>query len=61
MSAKTHAGAEPVLFDPAILIAAAGDAVRKLAPAKLMRNPVIFVRRSRSPKSPAVGPNARRC
>jgi K+-transporting ATPase ATPase B chain len=43
MSAKTHAGPEPVLFDPAILLAAAGDAVRKLAPAQLMRNPVIFV------------------
>ncbi|MBB4196516.1 potassium-transporting ATPase subunit B [Rhodoblastus sphagnicola] len=31
------------LFDLALLLAAAGDAVKKLAPRQLMRNPVIFV------------------
>jgi K+-transporting ATPase ATPase B chain len=41
MSAKSEARQR--LFDPALLFAAAGDAVKKLAPAQLMRNPVIFV------------------
>ena len=33
----------PGLLDPAILLPAAGDAVRKLDPRRLLRNPVIFV------------------
>ena len=38
-----HATAAPALFDRAILLQAARDAALKLAPRKLMRNPVIFV------------------
>ncbi len=43
MSAKSQAGRDIALFDLAISIQAAGDAVKKLSPAQLMRNPVIFV------------------
>jgi len=42
MSAKSEARARPLL-DPALMIEAAGVAVKKLNPAQLMRNPVIFV------------------
>ncbi|MCW2315485.1 K+-transporting ATPase ATPase B chain [Rhodoblastus acidophilus] len=42
MSTKSEARARP-LFDPALIIEAAGVAVKKLNPAQLMRNPVIFV------------------
>ncbi|MDJ1157326.1 potassium-transporting ATPase subunit KdpB [Chelatococcus sp. SYSU_G07232] len=40
MSAKTHS---PSLFDGAVLARAAWDALAKLDPRKLLRNPVIFV------------------
>ena len=43
MSSKSVAKHALALFDPAILGAAAVDAVKKLAPQHLMANPVIFV------------------
>jgi len=43
MSVKSEARASLTLFDPALIIEAAGVAVKKLSPAQLMRNPVIFV------------------
>jgi K+-transporting ATPase ATPase B chain len=43
MSAKSEARRSLALIDPTLLLTAARDAFKKLAPAKLMRNPVIFV------------------
>ncbi|MCQ2003179.1 potassium-transporting ATPase subunit KdpB [Rhizobium sp. NRK18] len=43
MSTLSHQPHAPSLFDPAILAPAARDAVRKLDPRRLVRNPVIFV------------------
>lgn len=43
MSTLSHKPHAPGLFDPAILAPAAKDAVRKLDPRLLVRNPVIFV------------------
>jgi potassium-transporting ATPase ATP-binding subunit len=43
MSTLSHQPNAPSLFDPAIIAPAARDAVRKLDPRRLVRNPVIFV------------------
>lgn len=43
MSAKSENAPAPALFDAALVAQAAKDAVTKLSPRQLMRNPVIFV------------------
>jgi K+-transporting ATPase ATPase B chain len=43
MSAKSETRKALAVFDPAVIIEAAVESVKKLAPNRLMRNPVIFV------------------
>jgi K+-transporting ATPase ATPase B chain len=43
MTLATHPGARPSLFNAAIVLPAIGEAFKKLSPAHLIKNPVMFV------------------